>query len=453
MLSLTWTIAKTAFLESVRQPIYFIIILLSGAFQYFNVAISNFTVGYDSSAEVTADNQLLLELSVATVLGCGALLAGFCATAAISREIENKTALTVVSKPVPRFVMVLGKFLGSSLALLIAIFTMIIFLQMGIRHSVLSTVRDPIDMPVMVFGWSALVLAFGIGAWTNFFYGWHFAQVCSLLLAPFMTVALVLVFLFDKEFKLQPLLKDFKPSVTVAAAMIVPAMLVIASVAVAASTRLGQVPTILLCFGVFVLGLLSNTLVGRHAYSNTPVGQIESAKPASQRPEDQGFNINGATYQIKLKAAPRAIVQVGSSFKYGPNPNGFDLLHESFQPWKPENNDPQKTFAATTPPALVVTAIEGRNFTVRNLGGRAVGVVRPPQPEDFFFIENTRVSSGFIALWGLIPNMQFYWLTDAVNQNRPIPAAHVLMLAGYSAAQVVMFLSLAVALFQRREVG
>jgi len=53
----------------------------------------------------------------------------------------------------------------------------------------------------------------------------------------------------------------------------------------------------------------------------------------------------------------------------------------------------------------------------------------------------------------VVPNMQFFWLVDAVSQNQPVPAGYMLMLLGYTACQIGVFLSLGIALFQKRDVG
>src|SRR5690606_8340921 len=112
-----------------RQPIYFILIVICGILQVFNTWGTNFSMGYSSTAEVSSDNKLLLDIGLATVFVCGTLLAAFVATAVLSREIENKTVLTVVSKPVSRPVVVLGKYLGAAGAMLVATVTMLLFLQ------------------------------------------------------------------------------------------------------------------------------------------------------------------------------------------------------------------------------------------------------------------------------------------------------------------------------------
>jgi hypothetical protein len=49
--------------------------------------------------------------------------------------------------------------------------------------------------------------------------------------------------------------------------------------------------------------------------------------------------------------------------------------------------------------------------------------------------------------------MQFYWLLDAVSQNRPVPPDYFALAILYTFSQVGVFLSLATVLFQRRDVG
>src|SRR5687767_4692172 len=111
----------------------------------------------------------------------------------------------VVSKPVSRHTLILGKYLGVAAAMLLATLTMLLFLQMAIRHVVLSNASDPVDQPVIIFTLIASVIAFAVAIWTNFFYGWVFSQVATLLLLPLFTLALLGVMLVNKQWQLQPL--------------------------------------------------------------------------------------------------------------------------------------------------------------------------------------------------------------------------------------------------------
>ena len=79
--------------------------------------------------------------------------------------------------------------------------------------------------------------------------------------------------------------------------------------------------------------------------------------------------------------------------------------------------------------------------------------VRPPMAGDYVFLTPTRLNPLALAAWVAVPNLQFFWLLDAVTQNRSIPPAYLSMVFFYALAQIGVFLSLAVMLFQKRDVG
>lgn len=443
------TIARNTFVESIRQPIFFVLVMLCGVFQLFNTWSAAFAMGYTESGEVSGDNKLLLDIGLATVLVCGMLLAAFIATAVISREIENKTVLTVVSKPVARPSVVIGKYLGVASALLIAVVAMLIFLLMGIRHGVMSTASDDLDMPVIAFTFAALALAIGIAVWCNYFYGWYFSQTCMVVLTPALIVAYILVLLINKKWQWQHIQDDFKPQITFASYALTLGILVLASVATAVSTRLGQVMTIVVCAGVFVFGLLSNYLIGRHVFSNHQVAIVSAAKPDDLT--HPGWDEIGDSMTISLLNPPSEPIRPGDSFYYSTSPAGFPLLTAT---WPPFKGDPGKLGdLSAAAPSLVVTSSSGTTLKVRKAGEAPLSYSRVPEKDDYVFLQPTHTNIAALVLWGVVPNMQDFWLLDAVSQNQPIPAAHMLKLTLYAAAEIAAFLAIGVVLFQRRDVG
>lgn len=451
MLTQLLSIARNTFIESLRQPVLLILILLSGLFQIFNTWSSGFAMGQSEAAEVEGDNKLLLDIGLATVFVFGTLLASFIATAALSREIENKTVLTIVSKPVGRPVLVLGKYLGIAGSILLAVAVMLLFLLFAIRHGVMSTASDILDGPVLAFSFAAVFLALAAAAWTNFFYNWSFPQVASALLLPLVTIAYLLTLALSKKWELQSLFTDFKPQITVACACLTLAILVLTAIATAASTRLGQVMTIVVCAGVFLTALLSNYFIGRYAFSNTVYAEIAQAQPEADR--FRAFATPGDTYLITLKGPPREPITPGTPFYYGPTPSGFPLSTASFSPTTPSTFNPDLLLREATPPAVVVTAVNDLKLTVRHAGGSPLTVRQPPQSDDYVFIAPTRINAFALTLWGVIPNLQFFWLLDAVTQNRPVPVLYLALATAYALVQVVAALCVAVLLFQKRDVG
>ncbi|MGE3106970.1 MAG: ABC transporter permease subunit [Phycisphaerales bacterium] len=448
------TIARNTFVESVRQPIYFVLILLSGVFQIFNVWGSAYSMGYTESGEVSGDNKLLLDIGMATVFVCGTLLAAFVATAVISREIDNKTVLTVVSKPVSRVAVVIGKFVGVSGAILIAGLTMLLFLMLGLRHGVLSTAADEVDGPVVLFTLIAAGLSIGIAVWCNFFYGWSFTQTSIMLMCPLMLAAYLAVLVVSKKWTFQHIHTDFMPQITIAGLSVLMALLVLTAIATAASARLGQVMTIVVCSGVFVFGLLSNYFVGQRAFDNHAIARIEKAEP--ERSNQEWLASTGDEYRLTFAFEPTVKIEPGMPCYFSPNPNGFPLLTPAFDPPDRTKHDFSKPLSALDSglqPALVFASYSARNAVVRHVGPDAPLLRDKPSRDDYVFITPTRVNVGAVAAWGVIPNAQFFWLVDAVSQNQPVPFSYLRLAALYAVIQIGIFLSFAVVLFQTREVG
>lgn len=459
MLGPALPIARTTFIEAVRQPIFFILVLLGGLGIMLATASAGYSMGFTEAGEVSGDNKVLLELSMATVFLCGTLLAGFVATSAMSREIENKTVLTIVSKPVPRPVVVLGKFAGVTGAVSLGVVTMITFLFMALRHKVMSTASDDIDGPVMTAALGAVFISVAAGVWGNFFYGWSFAQTVALTLCPLSILGYGLILLVNKKWEIQSPATDFPPQVALACLCLLCSMPVLCAIAIAASTRLGQVMTIVVCFGVFVLGLLTTALLGRSIYTNAPLSRIGEAA-ATEVMYDK-FDQPGQVYRIKLMTPPMRRLAPGDSVYYGPHPSGAGMAVPAFTnsfslvPLKVDVADLARGSMLNANPAIVVQSVDaaGIDVTIKHIGGEPLAIVRPPRAGDFLFNRPTTVNTAALVIWGVLPNLQFFWLLDAVSQNQPIPVTHVALVVLYSLAQVTAFLSLAVMLFQRRDVG
>lgn len=457
MLALPFIIARTTFLESVRQPITFILVGLAAVLMILLTAATGFTLSFSETGEVSGDNKLLLDFGLATVLALSVLLAGFIATATMSREIENRTVMTIVSKPVPRPALVIGKWIGVTVAQLITVATMLIFLLLAIRHTVMSTAADTIDGPVWVFGCAAIALAVSVGVWGSYFYGWSFPQTATLALFPLMLLAYGIVLMVSKKWAIQPPSIDFKPQIMVACLALLLAMPVLTAIAVAASCRLGQVMTIVVCFGLFVVGMASTSVIGRYAVLNDPIGEVLAFKPTLQRMES--LRNPGDTAVIEAPSGFRLQPKVGQPLYFAASPNGVDAPIHFHPPVFPPPDGAVKANglepSAYSEPALVVTAVNDRRLDVMTVGRGDVtlSISRAPRKGDYLFLTPTVYRVAPLIMWGIIPNLQFFWLLDAVNQNQPVPAAHLALVAMYSGTQVCVFLGLAVILFQRRDVG
>ncbi len=441
-------IARNTFLESVRQPIFIILILIGAGLQVVNTALSGFSMGFTEETEVFGDDKLLFDMGLATVVVCCMLLAAFVATSVLSREIENKTALTVISKPVGRPMFVIGKFLGVAAAILVAAVILVVFFLFAIRHRVMSTARDTIDGPVVLFATASVLLSLGLGVWGNYFYNWVFSSTAVFTLLPASLAAYAITLCINKHWRFQAITTDLKPQVMLTAACAVIAILVLTSVAVAASTRLGQVMTIVVCCGVFLLGLLSNHLLGRHAFINKQIAIVASA----DNPNNLTLARPGESLQLKLKGPPKIELRPGQSLYYASDPNGLSIAVPTHPRFTADFTDVNNVRGPNAQPALIIASVaEDNALTLLNTGGLAVK--RPPQEGDFLFDKPTRINWPARVAWSIVPNLQVFWLVDAVTQGHRIPPRYVATIAAYAATQTITFLALAIITFQRRDVG
>jgi hypothetical protein len=116
-------VALAAFREGVRQPLFWLL---------FGLAFAALTVApfwpYFTFGE---DHIMVKELGLDTVMLFAALFGILAASLSITEEIEGRTAVTLMSKPVSRRQFLLGKFLGITLAAL-ALFSLLGWYYEGI---------------------------------------------------------------------------------------------------------------------------------------------------------------------------------------------------------------------------------------------------------------------------------------------------------------------------------
>jgi len=222
------------------------------------------------SLQAGDDVKVLKEVGLATLLGYGLLASVFSAAGVIIREIEDHTVLTVIAKPVSRPVFLAGKYLGVCGAVLVGYYFLCLVLLMTIRHGVLETVAQKVDQPVLVFSALAVAISLIAATFGNYVYGWHFSTALTAWVVPLGTLALVGVLFVGKEWTIQSPATDFGDlQIAYALAMTFCGVLILIAFAVTLATRFSQVLTLLLCAGVYVVGLLSDYYLGRPAAAGT----------------------------------------------------------------------------------------------------------------------------------------------------------------------------------------
>ena len=274
-----FAIARNTFQESIRQPVVFVIAVTATLFIVLSLALATFTL--------ESDQQMFIDIGLSTVFLAGVIGSAFIATNVLTREIENKTVLTVVSKPVPRPIFIVGKFLGAAFCLLLLMIYLILVFMVVELHGSLETAASKFHMPVIVFGLCGLLFGVLVGIWCNYFYGWAFGSTTLVTLVPVSALVYILCLVFGREWISQSIGTEFDSQLWIAAGMLFIAVLILTSIAIAASTRLGQLLTLLVTCGFFMLGLLSDWLFGRPAaqimnrLTESSAGTDAAAVPAS----------------------------------------------------------------------------------------------------------------------------------------------------------------------------
>jgi len=258
-----YAICHNTFLQTIRQPVYVVLIVVTFAVLVLSVPLSGWTVGTEYRQ---TDQKMLEVLGLSTLLISGILLAAFSASSALSREIEEKTALTVIAKPVDRATFVLGKFAGVGAAVGLAFYLSVLVYLMTIRHGVVSTAATPIDWPVIVIGVTAVGLAILTATLGNLLVGATFISTAVWSALILLTLAMGTIAFIGEGWQLIPFGQGIRPEIWPCLALILMALLVLIAVAVAASTRLGQVMTLLVCLAVFALGTIHPSLFAQFSH-------------------------------------------------------------------------------------------------------------------------------------------------------------------------------------------
>jgi hypothetical protein len=104
----TLVIVRYTFLESIQQPIYSLLLTLGAAILFIFGLLPFFTLGEDVKMYKSVCLDVILLLVLLATL--------FATSKSIYEEIEDRTMLTLMSKPVQRWEVMLGKYLGIILA-------------------------------------------------------------------------------------------------------------------------------------------------------------------------------------------------------------------------------------------------------------------------------------------------------------------------------------------------
>lgn len=299
MINKIFAIAKNTAIESLRQPIYAVIIISAIIMFFVSPSITMYTM--------SDDDKLLREIGLSTLFLSGLFIAVFTACSAITEEIDTKTVTTVLSKPVQRPVFIIGKFLGIALAVILAHFLLTIAHMLVLRHGVLSTASDTHDWTVLGLSIAAILATVIISAFMNYFYDWKFTSTAMIILTILSSIVIAVLCFIAPDWKFHPAENGFHLFDVYASILLLQAILVLVMLAVMFSTRFNIVLTLSFCVGIFLLGLINDYLFGKAAQT-----QIWAKTLRAIIPNFQVFWISDAIYEETM--IPASYLLLGTAY-------------------------------------------------------------------------------------------------------------------------------------------
>jgi len=375
-----FTIATNAFMELVRQPVFLLLLTCSALFNVFLAAVPYFGFGDDP--------KLVKDSTLAVMLLSGLFGAVLNASASVAHEIRSGTALAVLAKPVGRAQFLLAKYLGLAAALTVLTYVNALSALLASRMA-FDAYGDADTRSLGIFC-GGLALAYALGGFMNYFLNRPFVPNAVAGVVVMATLAFAFIINFTKttnRFGEAPNAVDWR--LAPASVLILFALLVLAGVALACSTRFEMIPTLAICSAVFMLGLMSDYLFGRRA---------EPVWMANLQSES-----NNPQFTAQQKGLLKELAE-----KYDRNKDGrLELTEQS------------------------LSAEDKQRLVQAGLGGRWWASV----------------------IYSIVPNWQLFWLADALEGKNQIPWSYVGRAFGYVVGYLGASLALGLLLFEDRELS
>jgi len=244
-------------MELIRQPIFLLLMTASAVFVVYLASLPYFGFGDDP--------KLVKDSVLAVALLAGLFGAVMSASNTVAREIHAGTALAVLAKPVGRAQFLLAKYAGlaGALAVLTYVNLVAVLLASRMAYDAYGS-TDWVGLSIFV---GALLLAYAMGGFSNFFLRRPFVSDAVLSVVLMATLAFLVINFIGKEGQLQAFGKDIDWRMGQAALLILFAVWILAGLALLCSTRLEMISTLAICSAVFLLGLMSDYFFGNHAKS------------------------------------------------------------------------------------------------------------------------------------------------------------------------------------------
>lgn len=244
-------IARLAALEAIRRPVFLLVSLSVFAGIVLMPFLLLYTLG--ESARIIRDSALALYFVGGLLLGATA------AGEALSRELRRGTAAAVLAKPVPRPVFFFAKATGVATA-------MLFYAAGGLAATLLAVRAGASDLRLdwtaaLPAGLAVLLAPALAGAW-NHRTRRPFTSAAFSLLVLFLLLALAVAAAQETPLDHLVFPANFNWPILRVGMLLYFCLGMAVALATALATRLPVAPVLLTCAGVFLFGLMGDSLLG-----------------------------------------------------------------------------------------------------------------------------------------------------------------------------------------------
>jgi ABC-2 type transport system permease protein len=243
-----FTIAANAFMELIRQPVFLLLMTGSVLFELFLAVPYYFALGDEP--------QLIKNSALAAMLLSGLFGAVLSASSSVAREIRSGTALAVLSKPIGRAQFLLAKFAGLAAAL--TLLTYVNLIGVLLCSKMAFDAYGSTDVVALGIFAAGVAIAYALAGFSNFFLRRTFMSDAVLALVVMATLAAFVILRFTQQEQSMFTAGGVDWRLLPAGILILFALWILAAVALACSTRLDTIPTLVICSAIFLIGLMSD---------------------------------------------------------------------------------------------------------------------------------------------------------------------------------------------------
>jgi len=253
------TLTRLTAVEAIRQPIF---LLVTNACIVLTAVMPMVLLHqFGEEGKLARDSGLAFHFLF------GLFYASYAACSSLAREIGSGTASAVLSKPVSRSEFLVSKFLG--LALVIVAFSTCACVSTLMSERVAERLAVTSNAAGYVIDWQtgwllvcAPFAAMGVAGLLNYYGRRPFVSTAFLVLIVLLLFVFGVSGWFDRSGNFSSFDLQVQWRIIPASILVTLALVVLCAIALSLSARLGTVATLLCCFGIFVLGLLSDYWFG-----------------------------------------------------------------------------------------------------------------------------------------------------------------------------------------------